>query len=361
MSGNPVLVYGMRQSFFTRKLEAALAYKGIPYRLRRFAGGCPEARTAGWPGGVPVVRIPEGAWAWDTTDLIHYFEHRVPEPAVLPPDPAQRFLCYVLEDFADEWLYRAAVGSRWMFEENNRVGGFELARDATHEAALPCDQAFELVRAHVTATCAPFGVTPENAETWMGEVLRPWQRAMGAHLATSLYLFGARPALADFASFGGCAAHFTNDPLCRRWLDADAPALVRHTHRLAEPDGQEFGAWAAADDVPATLIALVAELGRHYLPWVSHAAREGHAALAFASGQRIEIAATPFLVNARRVLLARYAALRSAALDHVLERAGVLRWYADFVGDAGTIPDPTIPPRPAKNRPFAPPWEAESE
>jgi glutathione S-transferase len=348
-------VYGMSQSFFTRKLEGALAYKGIPHRLRRFAGGCPEARAAGWPGGIPVVRTPEGEWAWDTTELIHHLETRFPEPALLPPEPVQRFLDAALEDFADEWLYRPAVGSRWLFEENARVGGFELARDVTHEAPVTGEQAFALVRAHVTATCAPFGVTRENVAAWIDEVLRPFQRALGAHLDTRPYLFGERPALADFAIFGGCAAHFANDPLCRRWLDADAPALVKHTQRLLEPEQQRFGAWA--DDVPDTLVAVLAELGRLYLPWLSRAARDGAAPLAFAGGAASELAATPFLVNARRVLLARYRALRCDALDRVLERAGILRWYRDFADAAGEIPDPRRPPRPALNRPFPPPGQ----
>ncbi len=353
------LVYGMSQSFFTRKLEGVLAYKGIPYRLRRFAGAGSEARSAGWPGGIPVVRTPEGEWTWDTTDLIHHLELRFGDPALLPPDPVQRFLDAALEDFVDEWLYRPAVGSRWHFEENARVGGFELARDATHEAPLSCDQAFELVRAHVSASCAPFGVTAENVAAWIDEVLRPWQRAVGAHLAMRPYLFGERPSLADFAILGSCAAHFANDPLCRRWLDADAPALVTHTHRLLEPESQSFGPWAAAGDVPDTLIVLLAQLGRHYLPWISRAAQEGTASLVFESGVRAEVAATPFVVNARRVLLARYASLRSEALDRVLERAGILAYYADFVREAGAIPDPRLVPQPRLNRPFAPPWEAE--
>ena len=77
MSADPAYcVYGMSQSFFTRKLEGALAYKGIPFRLLRFACGCPEARAAGWPGGIPVVRTPDGEWAWDTTELLHHLETR---------------------------------------------------------------------------------------------------------------------------------------------------------------------------------------------------------------------------------------------------------------------------------------------
>jgi glutathione S-transferase len=349
----------MSQSFFTRKLEGYLAYKGVPHRLRRCAGGVPDARVAGWPGGVPVVRTPEGAWCWDTTDVIHHLETRFPEPSVLPPDPVQRFLCYALEDAVDEWLYRAAVGSRWHFEENGRVGGYELARDLTHEAPVSADQAAQLVRAHVSATCEPFGVTAANVESWMDEVLRPWQRVLQAHLAGRPYLFGERPSLADFALFGGCAAHFANDPLCRRWLDEDAPALVKHTQRLLEPEDQAFGPWARADDVPDTLVALLAELGRLYLPWVSRAVAQGRAELVFGSGSRIAIAATPFLANARGVLLARYAALRCDALDTVLERADVLGYYANFVSQPAGIPDPSTPPCPKRNRPFPPPWEAE--
>jgi glutathione S-transferase len=358
-AGPAYRVYGMSQSFFTRKLEGALAYKGIPFRLLRFAGGCPEARAAGWPGGIPVVRTPDGEWAWDTTELLHHLETRFPEPALLPPDPLQRFLDAALEDFADEWLYRPAVGSRWFFEENARVGGFELARDAAHEIPVAGEQAFALVRAHVTASCAPFGVTQDNVKAWIHEVLRPWQRVLGTHLAARPYLFGERPALADFAVFGGCAAHFANDPLCRRWLDADAKAPVKHTQRLLEPEEQRFGAWAPPGDVPGTLVAVLAELGRQYLPWVSRAAQDGAAPLVFAGGEPVELAATPFLVNARRVLLARYAALRCDALDRVLERAGVLRFYADFAADAGELPDPRPVPRPRWNRPFAPPGQEE--
>ena len=43
-----------------------------------------------------------------------------------------------------------------------------------------------------------------------------------------------RPSLADFAVFGGAAAHWTNDPVCRRICDDEGHGLVRHTHSLLE-------------------------------------------------------------------------------------------------------------------------------
>jgi hypothetical protein len=188
----------------------------------------------------------------------------------------------------------------------------------------------------------------------MDEVLRPWLRAIGAHLDAQPYLFGARPALSDFGLFGGNAAHFTNDPLCRRWADADAPAAVRHTHRLLEPEDESFGEWMDPAGVPETLVALVREIARMYLPWVSRACADGEADVVFAGGARVRVKATDFLRHARGVLLARYVALRSERLDAVLERAGALRWFADFTGHASAVPDASDPPRPALNRPFPP-------
>ncbi len=352
-------VYGMSQSYFTRKLTGYLDYKGIPYLMRRFAGMNREARAAGWHGGIPVVMTPEGGYMWDTSAMIAYLETRFPEPSVIPEHPVTRFLTYALEDALDEWIYRPAVGSRWLYgEENHRVGGWELARDATHEAAIAADQAYETVKVHVTATCEPFGVTSANIGSWIEEILRPWIRVSGAHLVEHPYFFGARPSLADFAFFGGNAAHFINDPQCRSWVDADGPSIVRHTHRLMEPEDQEFGEWSR--EVPETLVAMLADLGRFYLPWVSRAAVEGSAKIAFASGQKIEIKATPFLREARGVILARYRKYRCAELDAVLDRAAILPYYADYVHLAGAVPIHDQPPRPSLNRPFAPPWEAET-
>jgi len=184
------------------------------------------------------------------------------------------------------------------------------------------------------------------------DVLRPWMRALGAHLAGRPYLFGDRPSLADFALFGGNAAHFINDPLCRRWIEEDAPAVVRHTHRLLEPEDQVFGDWD--DGIPDTLIGVLADLTRVYLPWVSQSCVDGTADVVFADGTRITVRASEFLRTARATLLARYLEARGTRLDAILARASVLPFFADYAAHAGTIPDFRDPPQPALNRPFPP-------
>lgn len=353
MKRNAYRVHGMAQSYFTRKMTGYFDYKEIPCLFRRFPGASPEAMAAGWPGGVPVVETPEGEFMWDTTAMIHHLELRFPARAVLPPEPLTRFLCYLLEDLSDEWLYRPAVGTRWHFEANGAVAGFELARDMTVKMPIPCAVAHAAVRAHVTSTLPALGVTGETIQAWVDEVLRPWTRALQAHLEGRPYLFGGRPSLADFALFGGNAAHFVNDPLCRAWADEDGPAVVQHTHRLLEPEEQSCGEWS--DEVPASLLALLRDAGRLYLPWVSRACTEGTAEIAFASGPRVQVGATDFLREARATLLARYLECRSPRLDEVLEQAGIRQYFADFAAGAGSISDYDQPPQPALNRPFAPP------
>ncbi len=347
-------VHGMMQSYFTRKMTGYLDYKGIPWLFRRFPGVSPEAAAAGFSGGVPVVETPDGEFMWDSTPMIHHLELCFPEPAVLPADPVQRFLCYVVEDVADEWLYRPAVGTRWHFEENAAVGGFELARDIAVKAPVPCDQAHAAVRAHVRSSCPPLGVTADTIQLWVDDVLRPWMRVLGAHLAHRPYLFGERPSLADFALFGGNAAHFVNDPLCRRWVEADAPSVVQHTHRLLEPEDQRFGDWDDARDVSQTFLAVLADLKRLYLPWVSRACVDGVADIVFMNGARIAVRATDFLREARATLLARYVAHRCERLDAALQQAGILSFFAEYIHQAGSVPDFHAPPRPQLNRPFPP-------
>jgi hypothetical protein len=201
-----------------------------------------------------------------------------------------------------------------------------------------------LVTEAMTACLPRLGTTRANVDAWVHESLLPWQRALAAHVGAHGYLFGGRPSLADFALFGGNVAHFVNDPVCRRWTEEAGPAVVSYTHAMMTPRDRTFGEWLRGDDLPDTLIALVAEAGRHYLPWVAEATRSGAATVRFADGSEATIATTDFLTHARGVLLGRYVAARSPALDRVLDRAGVLGWFADYVGQATTVPDPLEPP-----------------
>ena len=349
----PVLVHGLTVSYFTRKVTGYLDWAGVPWRLQPSIGANPAARAVGWNGGIPVIEGPDGELMWDSTAVIAYFDGLHPERSVVPEDPTLRFLAFLLDDFSDEWFYRHAVGTRWLIDENRVTGSWDIAREGSREidAGIADVQAF--VSGAMTDSLIRLGTTAENLDAWVQESLVPWQRAFAAHLGGERYLFGARPSLADFAFFGGNAAHFVNDPWCRRLTEEVAMPVVEATHRMMDlPVDGDVGSWPEVAALPDTLFALLAEAGRHYLPWVAEATVAGSATVVWGDGTTAEIATTNFLTEARGIMLARYLEARSPELDAILERAGILRYYADHTSQATAVPDPVPRPQPADNRPY---------
>ncbi len=349
----PWIVHGLTRSYFTRKVTGYLDYTDRPWRLQPCTPTTHEPATeAGWTGGIPVVTTDTGELMWDSTTIIEHLD-LVTDPGrrVLPDDPTLRFLAHLLDDFSDEWFYRPAVGSRWSYEPNTVTAGWQIAQELSAAIGMPGAFVRPNVVAAMTASLPRLGVTAENIEAWMAEVLVPWVAALDAHLGAG-YLFGDRPSIADFALFGANEAHFIGDPYCRDLVDEHGPGVVAHTQRLLQPQDQTFGEWYDGE-LPGSLIDVIAQAGRHYLPWVAEAAVGGSATVEFGDGSTADIEASSFLIAARGVMLARYVEARSPELDAVLERAGVLRHFADHVDEATAIPDVSQAARPTENRPYS--------
>lgn len=344
------IVHGLTRSYFTRKVTGYLDYTDRPWRLEP----CPPgdhlgAQAAGWTGGIPVVTEPDDALMWDSTTIIEHLDLRTDaDRRILPDDPTMRFLAHLLDDFSDEWFYRPAVGSRWNYEGNTEAAGWQITEELSTIVGFPGGLMRPNVVATMRANCAKLGVLDGTIDAWMSDVVAPWFDALEAHLGDG-YLLGGRPSLADFAIYGANVAHFVGDPVCRDLVDAHSPAAVAHTHRLSMPQRQTFGDWATS---PAdSLIPVIAQMGRHYLPWVAAATVDGSATVRIGE-HAIEIRSSNFLDNARGVLLARYAEARSDELDTVLDAAGVLPYFADYLDQATAVPDPTAPAQPSDNRPY---------
>ncbi len=348
------LVHGLTRSYFTRKVTGYLDHTDRPWRLQPGFQDHSEATAAGWNGGIPVVTAPDGTPMWDSTAIIEHLDlAAAPGRSVLPEHPTLRFLAYLLDDFSDEWFYRPAVGSRWSYPDNTVTAGWQLAEELSVGRGIDGDLIRQMVVATMSGSLGKLGVTAENIDAWMDHVLVPWMTALDAHFADHSNLLGDRPCIADFALYGANAAHFVGDPYCRRLVDQHGPRVVEHTSRLTIARPVADAAWIDADDIPESLIVVVAEAGRHYLPWVAAATVDGSATVDLADGITAEIASTPFLDQARGVMLARYVDARSDHLDAVLERAGVLRYFADHTEQATEIPDPVPPAQPGDNRPYA--------
>ena len=135
----PYSVYRLGVSYFSGKLEAYLQYKEI--RFRRIEATNRVMRNELIPNAgiakVPIVRTPDGHWLQDSTPIIDFLESRHPRGAVIPADPEQAFFSRLLEDYADEWLWRPALHYRWSFRPDARLLGRRIAEDIVDDLPVP--------------------------------------------------------------------------------------------------------------------------------------------------------------------------------------------------------------------------------
>jgi glutathione S-transferase len=105
---------------FCDKVRRILHWKRLDYRIREV----PLIRAPAIRRINPIGKLPclehDGTFVADSTDIAHYLEEKFPEPPILPADPAQRALCHVLEDWADESLYFYEMRLRFTLPHNAR-------------------------------------------------------------------------------------------------------------------------------------------------------------------------------------------------------------------------------------------------
>ena len=105
----------------------------------------------------------------------------------------------------------------------------------------------------------------------MGDAAKPHQRLLGLlddHWQRHKFLLGNRPGSGDYAIYGQLTQLIGVDPT------PAAQALVRSRRTCAWVDVMEdlsglepqSNDWIAADSIPPTLIAILSELGRVYVP-----------------------------------------------------------------------------------------------
>jgi hypothetical protein len=110
-------------------------------------------------------------------------------------------------------------------------------------------------------------------ETTAAVIEESYQRLLSlldAHLTASRFVLGARPGAADFAIFGQLTQLVGFDPTSSAVALEAAPRVVAWVDLVDDLSGVEPDAagWITRDDVPATLRALFAEVGRVYAPFL---------------------------------------------------------------------------------------------
>jgi glutathione S-transferase len=309
----PLIVHGTDASYYTGKLEATLRAKGIPYRLEPFSAASMR-RCARHTGvvQVPQVECPDGSWLVDTTLILEYLERVAPEPALSPRAPAPRFVSLLLEDFADEWLWRPAMHYRWSFPENARLMSAWLAEHAAERRAPEWLKRRFWRRRQYGTFVAGDGVTPATRGAVEAAYLETLAALEGI-FARRDYVLGARPSEADFGFFGPMFRHFACDPVPGRILRARAPGVQEWLARMWNARPERLAGAALPEAIPDDLGALRELVARDYLPYLEVNARafaEGAARVRYeAGGARFDEPVKPYRVWCRDRLVSALARL----------------------------------------------------
>ena len=320
-------IFGSELSPYSVKVRAWFRYKGIAHDwLTRTPANQAEYEAHARLPLVPLVITPESEGIQDSTPIMERFEAAFPEPASQPGDPMLAFLSALLEEYGDEWGNKHMFHYRWRDDADQISAAGRIARsmlpDADEDTVAGRARA---VRERMVPRVSFVGSSPETAPVIEASFARQLE-LLEAHLEGRPYLFGGRPAFADF----GIAAQ-----VWEAWTDPTGsrlvPPLTRHwCQRMQDPENEgPFEAW---DALAPTLEPLLAEeVGARFLPWSDANARAiADGAESFAidiAGGRWTQAPQRYHARSLRVLREKYAALTDrTALDPVLEATGCRSW-----------------------------------
>lgn len=271
----PIALRGAPGSPYTRKMLAVLRYRRIPYRF--LVGGL-WARDEKLPR--PKVELlptfyfesdeAEGGLeaVVDSTPIIRRLEEEAIGRSVIPDDPALAFVNYLIEDYADEWLTKPMFHYRWYYDDDIRLAGEILPRwrdlaasDADIEPMSRQVRERQISRLYVVGSNDTTAPVIEAS-------YRRFLRLFDDCIVGGPFLFGQRPASADFGLYGQLTQLAAFDPTPSRLTEATAPRVLAWVQSVDDLSGLEPKAedWIDRADSPASLKALLAEVGRTYVP-----------------------------------------------------------------------------------------------
>jgi glutathione S-transferase len=261
-------VLGGHESYFTGKLEAYLRAKGIAYQNIPFTmDALVEAASHTGFFQIPQVECPDGSWLVDTSLIIDYLDQQHPEPRTTPTDPAANFIALLLEDYADEWLWRPAMHYRWSFDCGAELVSSWLSEHSPEtNVSLAHKKATWRVRQKGTFVDGD-GVTDETRAA----VESSYHHALSA-LETLFekrdFILGDRPTQTDFGFMGPMFRHFFCDPDPARLMRDTAPGVQEWVARMWNMKPRRFTSAAQIEAIPGDLDDLLEPAVSVYLPYL---------------------------------------------------------------------------------------------
>lgn len=263
-------LYGLKVSYFTGKMEAYLRVKGIPFRFQSMTGmqfqrDFPKKLRA---LQMPVVELDDGRLMTDSSPMIDWLEGETDGPSILPHAPAMAFFARLIEDYADEYLWRPAMHYRWSYWESADLLRRQIADELAGDVPLPYRlKLFNIYRRQRGIFVKGDGV---SKQTWdhVEDAYLSLLAMLEPIFARRAFLFGARPCLADIGLMGPLLRHFSMDPVPSKIMRETAPHVMEWVMRVWNARLADLPE-DLPDMLPEDLWPLIAQIGATHLPFLN--------------------------------------------------------------------------------------------
>jgi hypothetical protein len=234
----------------------------------------------------------------------------------------------LLEEFGDEWGNKWMFHYRWAREADILSAAGRIARSMMATAdEEQLANGIAMVRDRMVPRVSFVGSNPQTAPQ-IEDSFRDTLAILEPHFAARAYLFGNRPAFADFAMWGQLYNAWT-DPTPGAIIDASTPNLLAWIHRMTWPRAEgDFESWSNL--APTLTPLLERQVGRLFMPWtVANASAVAKGSEEFS----VELGGRTWTQKPQKYHAKSLVALREKyqavgdkrALDPILEATGCLK------------------------------------
>ncbi|MBL4739890.1 MAG: glutathione S-transferase family protein [Sneathiella sp.] len=267
MEQGAYIIYGSEYSPFSVKVRAYFRFKQIAHEWRpRTKENMSHFMEYAKLPLVPLVIGADGSTLQDSTPIMEKMEKKFPENSLYPPSQEAAFVSMMLEEYADEWVNKPMFHYRWWRDVDQIHVANALAGNMNPIAtkAEKETQAAQ-IRKRMVSRLGFVGSSKQNKEI-IENSLDQLLDLLETHLSNRSYLFGGRPAFADFGLFGqlyGCTQQPTSLKIMERY-----PNVMKWVQHMLHPHIE--GDWEGWGDVSDTLIpVLKTQVSELYLPWAT--------------------------------------------------------------------------------------------
>jgi len=266
-------------SYFSGKLEAYFRYREIPYTRIEPTWWQMVTLICAKTGlmQVPVVhdKLTDN-WMRDTTPIIEYFEHSESRPLPVFPDcPVQNFFSRLLEDYADEWLWRPALFYRWEHQEDRELYSIRFTNEFLRDSPFPRFFTKALItHRQYNHYVIGDGIKTETTKKHVRSVYTDTLTHLQKHFETHDYLLGDHPTISDFGFFASMFRHFSIDPTPAKLMRSTAPAVYEWVARLWNASQSTIqrkskeSSQIKTGTIPETWSPILRMIGSQYLPYL---------------------------------------------------------------------------------------------